>query len=165
MLARSVSYRDFTLPGAFSGLIGFATLEPSQSSRRSLIPKPAKKIEIETRDHSENASECPLDPDFHPVVVKITKNDFLGDFGPKKVPKWALRAAGWDPQSPSKIDWVKYFLIQLSISSKKPPTPGWLGVPKMYLTQKFLISKAFYPAAVRAARGEGCIWALSHFCP
>ena len=80
--------------------------------------------------------------------MKITKNDVLGVVWPKKVPKWALRAAGWDPQSPSKIDWVKYFLIQLSISSKKPPTPGWLGVPKMYLNRKFLIGKAFYPTHV-----------------
>ena len=125
-------------------------------------PQTSQKIEIETRDHSENASECPLDPDFHPVVVKITKNDFLGDFRAKKVPKWALRAAGWDPQSPSKIDWVKYFLVQLSISSKKPLTPGWLRVPKMYLTRKFIIGKAFYPAPVRAAGGVAYGPYISH---
>ena len=90
-------------------------------------PSHPKKIGSGARDHSGNALECSLDPSFHPVIVKITKNYFWGDFGPKKVPKWALRAAGWDPQSPSKIDWVKY---QLSISSKNPPTLGGWGSRK-----------------------------------
>ena len=51
-------------------------------------------------------------PRLSPRGRENNQKPFFGGFGPKKVPKWALilRAAGWDPQSPSKIDWVKYFL-------------------------------------------------------
>ena len=47
------------------------------------------------------------------------------------------------PSTP-EIDLVQIFTIKISISSKKPPTPGWLGVPKMHLTRIFLLDKAFY---------------------
>ena len=67
--------------------IGVSALSSSDSSRRSRIPQPPEKIESGTRDHSENAPEYPLDPVFHPVVMKITKNHFWWDFGPKKVQK------------------------------------------------------------------------------
>ena len=141
------------LPGAFLVCIGFATLEPSHSSQRSRIPSRPEKIEIGTRDHSENRPKSPLDPDFHPVVVKIAKNDFLGRFGTKNGPRMVSESVRLGSPSPPKIDLVKNFPIQISISSKKPPTPGWLGVPKMHLTRKKIFSKAFYQAAVRAAGG------------
>ena len=38
------------------------------------------------------------------------------------------------PLSAPKIVLVKIFLIEIAISSKNPPTPEWLGVPKMHLT-------------------------------
>ena len=116
-------------------------------------PADPKKIEIGTRDHSENRPKSPLDPDFHPVVVKIAKNDFLGRFGTKNGPRMVSESVRLGSPSPPKIDLVKNFPIQISISSKKPPTPGWLGVPKMHLTRKKIFSKAFYQAAVRAAGG------------
>ena len=47
-------------------------------------PQLIRKIEIGTRDHSENRPESPLDPDFHPVVVKIAKNRFLGSIWGQK---------------------------------------------------------------------------------
>ena len=50
-------------------------------------PQPTQKIEIKTRDHSENPPESPLDPDVHPVVVKIAKINILGRFGSKNGPR------------------------------------------------------------------------------
>ena len=55
--------------------------------------------------------------------------------------------------SPSKNVLVKIFSIEIAISSKNSPTPEWLMVPKMSLTRRLLIDKAFYQAAVRAAGG------------
>ena len=55
--------------------------------------------------------------------------------------------------SAPKIALVKILMIEIAISSKNPPTSKWSVVPKMYLTRRFLIDKAFYQAAVRAAGG------------
>ena len=80
-VAGHVYHREFILSRALLDFIGFATLEPSHSSRRSLIPHHPKKIKIGTRDQSENSPECTLHPDFHPLVVKITKSHFGGIWG------------------------------------------------------------------------------------
>merc|ERR1712055_1251839 len=99
------------------------------------------------------------DPDFHPVVVKIAKNDFLGRFGTKNGPRMVSECVRLGSPSPPKIDLVKNFPIQISISSKKPPTPGWLGVPKMHLTRKKISAKHFTRRPYEQ-RGGGCIWAF-----
>ena len=78
--------------------ISVSTLEPSHISRRSRSPDLSQTIGVCTRGHSEDPPERHLDPDYHPVDVKMAKIDFWGRFGAKMVPKWALRAAGWDPQ-------------------------------------------------------------------
>ena len=52
------------------------------------FPTHTKQIKIETHGHSGNTPEYPLQPDCHPLVVKIAKKDGEGGgVGAKKVQK------------------------------------------------------------------------------
>ena len=71
------------IPGAFLWLIGFPTL--GSQKQLSALPdlQPTRKTRNRDSGSHKKHSRIPLHPDFHPLVVKIVKNDFLGDFGPK----------------------------------------------------------------------------------
>ena len=124
--------------------IGVSALRPSDSPRRSRIPPPPQKIESGTRDHSENAPECTLDPGLHPVVVKIGKKRFLGGFWDEKGPKSALTAASLTKifffKSPKKNFQKNIFLffIFLSDASRKIGLGGLWTKSKIYLFCHFL---------------------------
>ena len=148
-----IAPRIHFIPGTF----GFYRLRHAGAQPQlEALPDPPPTRKNQNRDSRplRKHSQITPGPRLSPLVVKMTKRHFLWDLGPKMVPKWALEAAGWDPQRPSKIGRVKIFSIQVSISSKKPPTPGGLGVPKMYLTRKFLIGKAFCPTHVIGVGGR-----------
>ena len=111
--------------------------------RRSRIPNRPEKIEIGIQDHFENRRKSELNQDVYPVVVKIAEIYFFGRFGAKNGPRMVSESVRLGSPSPQEIALVKNLLMEISISSKNPPTLGWLGVSKMYLTQKLLIGKHF----------------------
>ena len=71
------------IPGAFLWFIALSTLGPQK--QLSALPdlQPTRKTRTRGSGSLKKHSRIPLHPDFHPLVVKIVKNRFLGDLGPK----------------------------------------------------------------------------------
>ena len=129
-----------------TGTFGFYRLRHAGAQPQlEALPDPPPTRKNQNRDSRplRKHSQITPGPRLSPLVVKMTKRHFLWDLGPKMVPKWALEAAGWDPRRPSKIGRVKIFSIQVSISSKKPPTPGGWGSQKCTKLESFSSAKLF----------------------
>ena len=122
-------------------------------------PQPTQKNQNRDSGPVRKLSQKPPEPSLQPRGRENRQNRFLAAIWGQNSPRMLSESVRLRSPSTPEIDLVKICAIKITISSKKPPTPGWLGVPKMYLTRKFLLGKAFYTAAVRAA-GGGWIWAF-----
>ena len=125
--------------------IGFAMLEPSHSSQRSRIHnQPEKKNQNRDSGPVRKPSRKPPELSLQPRGPGSRQNRFLAAIWGQNSPRMVSESVRLGSPSTPEIDLVNIFAIQISFSSKKPPTPEWLGVPKMHLTRKFLFSKAFH---------------------